>query len=139
MSGRKTKDVTITKDGRDCDRVFKLTELDSWDAFIIAAKIAHALQASGINLPQVARTPEGLAEAGMDLLLYIKPDVGVPLLQELRECITVYPPKAKPGMPAMPLSQPNMPHETGTWLTLYRELFFLHLGFSQAAATPISG
>ena len=136
---RKTKDVTIQKEGRDCGRVFKLTELDSWNAFIIAAKIAHALQQSGVNLPQIARTPEGVAEAGLDLLLFVKPEIGIPLLEELRECIQVYRPKSKPNEPALPLSGPNMPHEAGTWLTLYRELFYLHLGFSPAASSPISG
>lgn len=136
---RKSKDIEITKEGRDFGRVFKITELPSWDAFIVASKLAHALTVTGINLPELAKSPEGIAEAGLTMLLYVKPDVGIPLLEQLRDCVQAYPPKRKPGTQAMDLVQANQPHEPATWFRLLTELYHLHLGFSAAAATPNSG
>lgn len=135
---RKSKDVEITAEGRDLGRVFKITELPAWDAFIVASKLAHALTVSGINLPDMAKTPEGIAEVGLTMLLYIKPDVGHPILEQLRECVQVYPPKRKAGSAAFDLVAASMPQEPATWLKLLTELYHLHLGFSKAAATPSS-
>lgn len=137
--GRKTERVTIDAPGRDLGRVFILTELDSWSALILTAKIAHALTISGINVPEIAKNPEGLAEGGIRLMTYIAPSVAEPILNELRECVTVLPPRAKPGSLAQPLIPENQPHEIRTWFTLLTKLYYLHLGFSPAADIPTSG
>jgi hypothetical protein len=136
--GRKTERVVIDTPGRDLGRVFVITEMDSWNALILTSKIAHALSVSGINVPEIAKSPEGLAEAGIRLMTYIAPAVAVPIMEELRECVAVLPPRAKPGSPAQPLIPENQPHEIRTWFTLLTKLYYLHLGFSPAANTPIS-
>lgn len=136
--GRKSEKVVIDTPGRDLGRVFVINEMDSWSALILTAKIAHALSASGINVPEVAKSPEGLAEGGIRLMTYIAPAVAEPILQELRECITVMPPKARPGAIAQPLIAENQPHEIRTWFTLLTKLYYLHLGFSPAASIPTS-
>lgn len=130
--------VTITDAGRDHGRTFLLTEMDSWSALILCSKIAHALSLSGINVPEVAKSPEGLAEGGIRLMTYIAPAVAEPILHELRECIGVFPPKAKPGALPQPLIAENQPHEIKTWFTLLTKLYYLHLGFSPAASIPTS-
>jgi len=135
---RKTKDITIDKPGRDFGREFQLTELPAWDAFIVASKLAHALTVSGINLPDMAKTPEGIAEVGLTMLLYIKPEVGHPILEQLKDCVKAYPPKRKSGTGAFELAQANQPQEPATWLTLLTALYHLHLGFSKAADSPNS-
>lgn len=137
--GRKTERVTISDPGRDNGRVFVLTEMDSWNALILTSKIAHALSVSGINVPEIAKSPEGLAEAGIRLMTFIAPAVATPIMEELRECITVLPPKGKPGAMPQPLIPENQPHEIKTWFTLLTRLYYLHLGFSPAADTPTSG
>jgi hypothetical protein len=136
--GRKTERVVIDSPGRDLGRVFVLTEMDSLAALILTAKVAHALSVSGINVPEIAKSPEGLAEGGIRLMTYIAPAVAEPLLHELRDCIGVMPPKAKPGAVAQPLIAENQPHEIKTWFTLLTKLYYLHLGFSPAANIPTS-
>lgn len=136
--GRKTERVVIDTPGRDLGRVFVLTEMDSWSALILTSKIAHALSLAGINVPEIAKSPEGLAEGGIRLMTYIAPAVAEPILHELRECIGVMPPKAKPGAVPQPLIAENQPHEIRTWFTLLTKLFYLHLGFSPAANIPTS-
>jgi hypothetical protein len=136
--GRKTERVgPLVDHGRDTGRVFILTEMDSWNALILTAKISHALTMSGINVPEIMKSPEGLAEAGIRLMTYIAPAVAVPLMEEVRDCITVMSPKQK-GMP-QPLIPENQPHEIKTWFTLLSKLYYLHLGFSPAADIPTSG
>lgn len=137
--GRKTERVTISDPGRDNGRVFVITEMDSWNALVLTAKIAHALSVSGINVPEIVKSPEGLAEAGIRLMTYIAPAVAVPLMEELRECISVMPPRVKAGIPPQPLIPENQPHEIKTWFTLLTRLYYLHLGFSPAADIPTSG
>ncbi len=136
--GRNSERVVIDAPGRDLGRVFILTEMDSWAALMITAKIAHALSLSGINVPEVAKSPEGLAEGGIRLMSYIAPAVAEPILNELRDCIGVMPPKAKAGAVPQPLIPENQPHEIKTWFTLLTKLYYLHLGFSPAANIPTS-
>lgn len=137
--GRKSERVTIDTPGRDLGRVFVITEMDSWDALLLTARISHALSMSGINVPEIIKSPEGLAEAGIRLMTYIAPAVAEPILERLRECIGVMPPRAKAGIPPQPLIPENQPHEIRTWFTLLTRLYYLHLGFSPAVDTPNSG
>jgi hypothetical protein len=129
---RKEKLVTIDDEGRDNGRTFVLTEMDSWEATVLTAKIAHALAVSGIDIPAIAKNPEGLAEAGIRLMMYIAPQVGVPIMEQVKDCIQCTTPKGA----TVPMIEDNKPQEIRTWFTLFKEIFYLHLGFSEAASTP---
>lgn len=131
---RKTADITITDEGRDKGKVFRLREMSAMQAEKWAARALLALAKSGVDIP------DEISEMGMAgmVALGIKSLVGVsfrdaePLLDEMLGCIKIVPDPARPQI-ERPLIDGDI-EEVRTLVTLRKEVFTLHTGFSLPAA-----
>lgn len=134
---RKVKEFVVTAEGRDKGKTFILTEMPADQAERWALRALLALQAAGVTLPDgfEATGMAGVAYAGLTALNRIKyEDVG-PLLTEMLGCIKY---RHKPGQDAQHLlaGEECQVEEVATLLTLRREIFELHTGFSLAGKLP---
>ncbi len=144
MSGRKTKTVTITVEGRDRGKVFVLCEMTARQAEEWGWRAMEAIA-------QHNNVPPGLMNAGMlgVFILGLKPVFAAPftmvkpLLDEMFDrCLSIQPDQNNPGTlrgagtnlikPVGPLIDEDM-EEVATRIFLRDEIFELHTGFSPAA------
>lgn len=131
---RKTTTVTIDSQGRDHGKTFLLREMPASQAEKWAMRAFLGLAKSG------ATVPEGLSESGMAgiatlgfrALSGITFDLLEPLLDEMFECVSLIPDPSRPQV-VRALIEDDI-EEVGTRLRLRKEVFALHVDFSQAAA-----
>lgn len=133
---RKTKEVTITTEGRDRGKVFIITEMPASRAEKWAARALLAITRSGVPMPEELRGAgmAAIAIVGLRAILSLSFDDAEPLLDEMMTCVQI-------KMPA--LTRPIIDdgtegediEEPETRLLLRSEVLELHTGFSLAAMT----
>lgn len=122
----KTKTVTIEK-GRDEGKTFVITEMpitkaDNWAMRALFAIANGGIDIEGIN-PNMGML--GMAQVAIKALSGIKPDVGIPLLDELLECVQVIP----SGGNARALIIDSDIKDLSTMFTLRKEALAIHIDF----------
>ena len=122
----KTKTITIEK-GRDEGKTFVITEMpitkaDNWAMRALFAIANGGIDIEGIN-PNMGML--GLAQVAIKALSGIKPDVGIPLLDELLECVQVLP----SGGNARALIIDSDIKDLSTMFTLRKEALAIHIDF----------
>lgn len=135
---RKVLDYTVTDEGRDKGKVFRITEMSASKAEAWATRILLALLGSNPEVPEDV-TDLGmaqLAEMGFKALSGLKWHVAEPLLAEMFECVQMLPDAAKP-MLVRSLVEEDI-EEVATRLKLRLEIFKLHTDFLKAVAPSIS-
>ncbi len=138
---RKHEDVTITADNRDHGKTFIVTEMPAWQALQWCAKALLALSQSGADIKPGALVkaseggPETLAALGLEIFTLVPSSVALPLMQEVRACVTFQSPG---GLAAVGIKDGDMcqVEEISTWFILLKAAFILHLGFFPAAPPP---
>ncbi|NJJ92898.1 MULTISPECIES: hypothetical protein [Proteus] len=122
----KTKTITIEK-GRDEGKTFVITEMpitkaDNWAMRALFAIANGGIDIEGIN-PNMGML--GMAQVAIKALSGIKPDVGIPLLDELLECVQVIP----SGGNARALIIDSDIKDLSTMFTLRKEALAIHIDF----------
>ncbi|WNN42790.1 hypothetical protein [Winslowiella toletana] len=154
---RKEKIFTVTANGRDKGKQFKITEMAARAGEEWAFRVASALIGTGIQIPSnitkslvamSAEKPEGadeatlalhdsimgsgmvaLAKFGITALAKVPFDYSKPLMDELLSCVEYV---ASPGV-VIPLDDSHI-EESSTYFRLKVETFKLHVAFLQATA-----
>lgn len=128
---RRTTDVTITAEGRDKGKVFRLTELPADEAEEWAMRAVLALANNGVDIPEeVMSSPSlaGLAFVGTKALGRINANEAIPLLKTMMSCIQIV---TDVGVArALVEGQAADIEEIATRLHLRVEVISLHVGFS---------
>jgi hypothetical protein len=90
---RNTKFFTITDEGRDKGKVFKLTELSSRAAERWANRVLFSLMNAGVEVPENLRAMgvSGLVSVGIKALGSIPFHIAEPLLDEMMQCVELAP------------------------------------------------
>lgn len=129
---RKTATVVIDAPGRDHGRCYLLREMPASQAEKWAVRVFLALSRSGVAIPDdvAASGMAGIALLGMQLFAGIKFEDAEPLLDEMFGCISYIPDPAKPNV-VRGLIEDDI-EEVATRLRLRKEVFGLHVDFSQA-------
>lgn len=88
----KSKTVEIEK-GRDAGKMFVITEMpivkaDNWAMRALFAIANGGLDIEGIN-PNAGML--GMAQVAIKALSGVKPEIGIPLLDELMDCVQIVP------------------------------------------------
>lgn len=145
--GRRTKDVTITAEGRDKGKVFLLTEMPAAKAEKWAMRALLAAAQNGAEVQTAISGMAGVAVAGIQAVLGgVAFDQIEPLLDEMMTCVQALPGADSHDPARAALSRPLIDDDTeeiATRIQLRAEVFTLHVGFSFADAlsklTPLSG
>lgn len=128
---RRTADVTITAEGRDKGKTFRITELPADEAEEWAMRTILALANNGVDIPEeVMANPSlaGLAFVGTKALGRINANEAIPLLKTMMSCVTVVP---EVGIARSIVEGAGADiEEIQTRLFLRAEVISLHLGFS---------
>lgn len=128
---RKTKIVTIERDGRDKGKSFLVTEMPAVQAEKWAARVFLAMAHSGVEVPPniIDAGIAGIAVMGLRSLQGVNFEEAEPLLDEMMTCVR-YAPDGKQEL-ARPLVESDI-EEVPTILKLRAEVFQLHVDFSWA-------
>ncbi len=131
---RKTAVITIDSQGRDNGKTFLLREMPASQAEKWAMRAFLGLAKSGVEIPENISEAgmAGIATLGFRALSGITFDLLEPLLDEMFECVSVIPDPSRPQV-VRALIEDDI-EEVGTRLRLRKEVFALHVDFSQAAA-----
>jgi len=131
---RRMLDVTITDEGRDKGKVFKLTEMSADAAEWWAVRFLLAIGKGGAEIPDDAMGAgmQAIAVVGFRALFKLDPHEVKPLLDEMMSCIEIYPDPGNKNI-SRPLVGQGDVEEVATLLTLRMEVFQLHTGFSLPA------
>lgn len=133
---RRELDVTITAEGRDKGKVFRLTEMPASQGEMWATRALMALSASGLNIP------DNVAQAGMAGVASVVGTMGLkafggvpwPIMQELMGemwgCVRIIPDPANRNVVRFMVEDDI--EEVATRVYLRAEVFSLHTGFSYA-------
>lgn len=129
---RRTKELTITAQGRDHDKMFLLTEMPAVQAEKWAGRALLALLKSGVELPEGAAKAglAGIAAVGIKAFGSIDWNLAEPLLDDMMSCVQVIPNKRDKRV-VRALFEEDI-EEVTTLLTIRKEVLELHLGFSLA-------
>lgn len=123
---RKTKEITIESKGRDCGKVFLITEFDAWSAEEWATEALFAMMNAGVEIPEGIEQAglAGVAALGLAALTKVRYDKAKPLIEKMMSCVEIIPsPKVKREIIADDIE------EVGTLLLLKKEVLLLHLDF----------
>lgn len=123
----KNKTIVIEK-GRDAGKQFLITEMpaakiDNW-----AMRVLLALAGAGIDVAEASEGMMGLARVAFAALGRIPPDVALPLLDELLDCVQAVPQGGSPR--PLDLSLNDVEDFTNLWM-FRKEVFNLHIDFLQ--------
>lgn len=148
--------VTITADGRDKGKTFRLVEMPADQGEWWAIRALSVLGDAGVSMPPgtleagmaglaAMEATKGMASALFVVGLRMLPGVNTanlkPLLDEMMTCITYVPPTARGvPLPEQPLKDGEYSQidEIATRLKLRADVLELHLGFSLAGAVSTS-
>lgn len=94
---RKTLTLTITAEGRDKGKVFRLTEMSAAQAERWALRALFALMNTGVEIPpDVAESGmAGIASIGFEAFAKLPFEAAEPLLAEMWTCVQFQPDPAK--------------------------------------------
>lgn len=130
---RKTKELTITAEGRDAGKVFKLTEMSADQAERWATRAFFAMANAGVELPDnvAEQGMAGLAVVALTGISKLAYEVAEPLLAEMLTCVKYV---HAPGQAAQTIMSGEMCQieEVKTFMQLRLEVLELHTGFSLA-------
>lgn len=133
---RKTIDVTVTAEGRDKGKVFRITEMDVWAAENWSLRAATVMNRSNIDIPTEAILAGGIlavAAYGIRGLLSANFDDAKPLLDEMLACVQHLPaPREEPNI--VRDLYPGDLEELASIFWLRDQVIELHTGFSVADA-----
>jgi hypothetical protein len=131
---RRVEDFSITAEGRDNGKMFRITEMSAFAAEKWAARALLALMKSGVEIPDnVAKAGlAGLAALTMRAFGGVAPEALLPLLDEMLSCVKCIPDPRHPDQSARALVEEDI-EEVKTIFEIRRRLLDLHLGFSLAA------
>ena len=134
---RKTKIVTISREGRDKGKKFLITEMSAFAAENWATRALLAIANASNDLPIDALShidPNdgflAFAAIGYEALHGAKPDVAIPLWNELLSCVEY---QEESGSRPI-LDQSEDIEEPLTIMQLKKEVFFLHVDFLKSVA-----
>lgn len=122
----KSKPITIEK-GRDAGMTYLITEMPIAKADNWAMRALFAIANGGVDLEDVNPNMGmlGMANVAIKALAGIDPKVGIPLLDELLECVQVVP----SGGNARSLLLDSDVKDLTTMFTLRKEALAIHLDF----------
>ncbi|EMI7065461.1 hypothetical protein V6858_003969 [Providencia rettgeri] len=122
----KSKTITIEK-GRDEGMTYLITEMPISKADNWAMRALFAIANGGVDLESVKPNMGmlGMANVAIKALAGIDPKVGIPLLDELLECVQVVP----SGGNARSLLLDSDVKDLTTMFTLRKEALAIHLDF----------
>lgn len=122
----KSKTITIEK-GRDEGMTYLITEMPIYKADNWAMRALFAIANGGVDLESVNPNMGmlGMANVAIKALAGIDPKVGIPLLDELLECVQVVP----SGGNARALLLDSDVKDLTTMFTLRKEALAIHLDF----------
>ncbi|WP_336193322.1 hypothetical protein [Providencia stuartii] len=122
----KSKPITIEK-GRDAGMTYLITEMPIAKADNWAMRALFAIANGGVDLEDVNPNMGmlGMANVAIKALAGIDPKVGIPLLDELLECVQVVP----SGGNARALLLDSDVKDLTTMFTLRKEALAIHLDF----------
>ncbi|MEY0216857.1 hypothetical protein AB7W58_20970 [Providencia rettgeri] len=122
----KSKTITIEK-GRDEGKTYLITEMPISKADNWAMRALFAIANGGVDLESVNPNMGmlGMANVAIKALAGIDPKVGIPLLDELLECVQVVP----SGGNARALLLDSDVKDLTTMFTLRKEALAIHLDF----------
>jgi len=131
---RKELDITIDDDGRDRGKVFHLREMSAWQAERWAIRALLALSKAGADIggAEPGAGVAAFAATSFRALLSLDFADAEPLLIEMLECISIKPDPRNPNVVRALL--PEDIEEVATLIKLRKEVFTLHVGFSQPGA-----
>jgi hypothetical protein len=131
---RKTIDVTITDEGRDKGKVYRLTEMSAWTAEKMTIRAMGAAVRAGVPIPDdvVQMGVAGFIAVGARAVVAARFDELEPLLDQMMSCAKAVPDPSKPGI-ERPLIESDI-EEVKTFLTLRKAILELHTGFSMPGA-----
>jgi hypothetical protein len=130
---RKTIDITITDEGRDQGKTFRITEMPAVRAEKWAIRALTLVARSGVDIGNIAGLGmAGIAMLGVQAIMSVSFDEIEPLLDEMMECITSVPDRSRP-MINPPLMENDI-EEIATRFRLRQEVISLHVGFSMNGA-----
>lgn len=133
---RKVIDFTISTEGRDLGKVFRITEMPSLKSELWAIRAFLAMARAGIELPDDLKAlgMAGFATLGLKSLGGITYDEALPLLNEMFSCIQIIPPSGVPRNVQENGNAGDDIEEVQTRLQLRKAVFDLHINFS----TPVA-
>jgi hypothetical protein len=125
-------------EGRDHGKHFLITELPASQSERWAIRAFLAMAKGGIELPEGIEHAgmAGIAKVGLGLLLQIPFELAEPLLDEMMTCVQIYPNPTNKSI-VRSLIEDDI-EEVATRIKLRKEVFGLHVDFSQAGAKSTS-
>lgn len=127
---RNTADITITAEGRDKGKTFRLTEMSATAAEDWAIRAFLAIARGGMEIPDsVPQSIAGIAILGFKALSGASYADAKPLLDEMMACVQVV---TSSGAVRKPMEEDI--EEVATRLQLRKEVFEVHTGFFERAA-----
>ncbi len=135
---RKEIFVTVTAEGRDQGKEFKLTEMPAMQAEKWAYRAFLALARGGIEIPEdIAESGlMGVAMVGLQMFGSMRWDDAEPLLDEMLPCVQAVPEPGNHGK-VTPLFSSSI-EEPSTLVFLRKQVFGLHVDFSKLVAASTS-
>lgn len=135
---RKTKLVTIEREGRDKGKTFRITEKSAWDQEWFATRVFLGMAGAGIDVPDEVTEAgmAGLASFGFRAIGSLSPEVAKPLLDEMMECVAFVPDPAKSDQTRKLMDEDI--EEVSTLLQLKKAIWDLHTGFFSGADSQTS-
>ncbi len=131
---RLTVNYTVTDAGRDCGKVFVLTEMSADKGEAWATKGLLMLINGNVNFPPNFANlgMAGMAEVGLQALTGLKYETVRPLLDEMMECVKVMPDTSRPHVVRDLI--PEDIEEIVTRVKLRGAIWNLHADFFKAVA-----
>lgn len=135
---RKTLTYTVSDKNRDEGKAFVISEMPVRAGHAWATRALFGIMNGGIDVPDdlLSSGFAGLAQIGIKALGNLRPEIGVPLLDELLACVQVMP---DPSVPSRLRSDWDADvEEVSTIFKLQFEVLKLHMDFSMPVARSIS-
>lgn len=131
---RKVVDITITAEGRDAGKTFRITELSASRAEDWAIRALMAIAKSGAEIPDaVPQSIAGIAILGFQTVMRMDRSDAKPLLDEMMSCVQIV---TSSGV-VRSLQEEDI-EEVATRLQLRKEVFEVHTGFFGRVASSKS-
>lgn len=132
---RKEIDYSVDGDNRDTGKLFRITEMPATEAEWWAIRAGLAMAKNGVEVPDniADMGMHEMARIGFGMLAKVDPFDAKPLLDELMKCVKIIPDPSNRNI-VRSLVDSDI-EEVSTRLKLRAEVFKLHVGFSQAAAS----